>query len=479
MRKLLVSGIVAATAVLGCAGAALAEAGNAGTTGTAGAVNADGPAGAAIARLAGSANTADRLAAFRLERLLAQRPQASGTGSLYLAGGLSCGTPSDCLAIGMAGNAHSGPLKPAVERLHAGAWKSVPVKVPVGAVMADLGAVSCKAATYCLVVGQSLSDLPPVGGNGLTPLVLSWNGTALTRVAAPPAPKADAVEEILGVSCVAVGQCVVTGVGSAKASGDTVQFVWTLNGATWKVTAIPEPGTGGGSVPPPTGPGAASGTRTLTNTTFAGLRCFTLTSCVATGETDVITGSGPGTSITITPLAASWNGTAFTSLNAPVPSGTSDAMFEALSCVSPHACALDGVAADKTSADALGFAEVWNGKTWAVTKWAGPKGGTDAELLGVSCTRADRCIAVGEHGSGTTSAPAALAWSGSKWKLLSVPGAGKGKTAVFATVSCPLSGWCVATGETGTMTKSSPALVPLAGYFHHTAWTYGPMFPAA
>jgi hypothetical protein len=467
MRKVLISGLVAATAVLGCAGAALAEAGTSGGASTAIAAGpATGAAKAAIARLAGSKSPAARVAAFRLERLLAQRPQASGSGALYIATGLSCGTPSDCLAIGMAGSTHSGPLLPAAERQHAGTWKSVPVKAPTGSVMTSLDGVSCKAASYCVVVGESLSDLPPIGTNGMSPFVLSWNGTALTRIAAPPVPKADSFAEMLALSCVAVGQCVAVGTGTAQATNDTVQFVWTLNGGKWAVTAITEPGTG-------------STTGTSTSTMFEGLRCFSLTSCVAMGETDVITSTATSGSITSTPLVARWNGTSFTSLNVPVPSGTADAVLNGLSCASSHACAVVGLAAAKTSSNALGFAEVWNGKTWTVTKWTGPKGDTDAELLGVSCLSAVRCMAVGEHGTSTTSAPAALAWSGSKWKLLPVPGAGKGKVAIFESVSCPLSGVCFAAGETGTMSKSAPTLVPLGGYFHHTAWKYGPMFPAA
>jgi hypothetical protein len=243
------------------------------------------------------------------------------------------------------------------------------------------------------------------------------------------------------------------------------------------VTAITEPGT---AIPPTTaGPGSGAGASPSTATDYQSLHCFSLTSCVAIGESDATTVDATGTSLLSSPLAGYWNGKAFTSLNVPTPGGTSDALLNDLSCTSSHACAVVGLAAEKTGSDALGFAEVWNGKTWGVTKWTGPKGDTDAELLGVSCLSAVRCMAVGVHGTGTTAAPAALAWSGSKWKLLPVPGAGKGKVAIFADVSCPVSGRCVATGETGTMSKSNPALVPLAGYFNHTAWKYGPMFAAA
>ena len=201
---------------------------------------------------------------------------------------------------------------------------------------------------------------------------------------------------------------------------------------------------------------------------------------MAIGESDAVTATPTDITDTSTPLAASWNGTAFTSLNAPAPGATGDAAFNDLSCVSSHTCALVGETWTTSSDSAsLGFAEVWNGKTWAVTKWSGPKGDTNAALLGVSCTSAVRCIAVGAHGSDTTAAPAALAWGGSKWTLLKVPGAGTGKAAVFEGVSCPVNGKCVATGQIGTIERVQGHALAAGRVLERPAWKYGPMLPAA
>ena len=156
-----------------------------------------------------------------------------------------------------------------------------------------------------------------------------------------------------------------------------------------------------------------------TETVYTELHCVSLTSCVMIGDSTDTTDSGGDT-----PLAASWNGTAFTELNAPQPAGV-----------------------------------------------------TEAELNDVSCTSAVRCIAVGDHGTDKSGTPAALAWNGSKWTLLKVAGPGTGKAAAFEAVSCPVSGKCMTTGTTGEADYSTGT--PIAGYWNGRAWKYGPMLPAA
>ena len=120
---------------------------------------------------------------------------------------------------------------------------------------------------------------------------------------------------------------------------------------------------------------------------------------------------------------------------------------------------------------------MWNGKTWTVTKWTGPKGDTIADLNDVSCTSAVRCIAVGDHGTAKSGTPAALGWNGSKWTLLKVAGPGTGKAAAFEAISCPVNGKCLTTGVEGKADGSTGTAI--AGYWNGSAWKYGPMLPAA
>jgi hypothetical protein len=66
----------------------------------------------------------------------------------------------------------------------------------------------------------------------------------------------------------------------------------------------------------------------------------------------------------------------------------------------------------RTRAGQIGhnLAERWNGRTWRAVRTAGPGGGLSA----VSCTRAIRCIAVGQAGNLIL----AERWDGIRWRLL-------------------------------------------------------------
>jgi hypothetical protein len=86
-------------------------------------------------------------------------------------------------------------------------------------------------------------------------------------------------------------------------------------------------------------------------------------------------------------------------------------------------------------------------------------------------------MAVGAQGTAKAGAPAALAWTGSKWTVLKVPGPGTGKVADFEGISCPVNGKCVTTGAVGKASGSTAS--PIAGYWNGSAWKYGLMLPAA
>ena len=456
MRNIVMSGLVAAAALLGCAGPAFAGTGMTVTTGVVTAAPGGKTAETAFRQAIGASYPANsavgRIAASYLGRLAAQPLASASTSNITAGTKISCASPTACLSIGMheVSTSTTSTVTPFAARLHAGTWKAVPVKMPAGSTFTALTDVSCKAATYCLAVGVAA-----LKAGGIATVAATWNGTALTPVAAPPMP-AHTPGYPEAVSCVAVKSCVAIGFGSNDTGTVISTIIWTWNGATWARAVVP----GTAHVVP----------------LYAGLRCFSLTSCVAAGHLDVaISGAGSDT-----PMAVAWNGTSLTSLNPGLNVGVDNsAQFNALSCVSPHSCV--AVGAQNTGSSVWGstgsFAEVWNGKTWAVTKWSGPAGDTTAVLLGVSCTSAVRCIAVGTHGTAKAAAPAALAWNGSKWTVLKVAGPGTGKAAYFAGISCPVNGKCLTTGATGKPDGSTAT--PIAGYWNGSAWKYGPMLPAA
>ena len=458
VRKIVMSGLVAAAALLGCAGPASA---GTGTTPTAGAVTAS--AGGKAAETASLQALAARYPAVSvasfLGRLSARAEASATTTDVSVGTGISCASPTACLSVGVheTDTGSSQSVTPIAARLHAGTWKAVPVKMPKGAQLAIPTGVSCKAATFCLVTGFAVRDSVAGSPPAFVPFALAWDGTTLTPIAPPPLP-AHTIGETGGVSCVAVSSCVAIGIAAADINAGTGTgtriIIWTWNGKTWARTTVPEADPG-------------------TETVYTVLHCFSLTSCVMIGHSTDTAGSGGDT-----PLAASWNGTAFTDLNAPLPAGVRAAAFNGLSCVSARSCAVAGSGyTGNSGTPSPAFAEVWNGKTWTVTKWSGPKGDTQAELTGVSCTSAARCIAVGDHGTDKSGTPAALAWNGSKWTLLTVTGPGTGKAAAFEAVSCPPNGTCITTGVTGKPDYTTGA--PIAGYWNGRTWKYGPMLPAA
>ncbi len=378
------------------------------------------------------------------------RPQDSGGGSLSFESEntVSCGSATACLSVGVSISSSAG-FTPVAERWHAGAWKSVPVKTPKGASLPLLNDVSCKAATYCMAAGEYATFSG--SGSGIHPYMLTWNGSSLTQIAAPPVPKAYELSILSGVSCFAVNRCVATGVGDVPANQqESVQFVWTWNGTKWTVSTVLFAGS--------------------TFEMFTGLHCFSPSSCIAIGASATPSSTGGDA----TSVVARWNGKTFTDLKAPLPSGVSGG-FTGLSCVSAHSCAVVGLedASSSNPTPRVGLAEVWNGKTWTLTKWRGPTGATEAELRGVSCTSAVRCIAVGAHGTAKAGAAAALAWNGVKWAVLKVPGPGAGKSAVFDGVSCPVGGSCIATGETSKVAGSTDTAI--AGNWNGRGWRLGPL----
>jgi len=355
---------------------------------------------------------------------------------------VSCVSVTSCLAVGY-GVDSKGHVVPAAESLHAGTWKAVSTaRAPgISTLTSVLSFVSCKAATYCLAVGQYM-------GNGTIPYVMTWNGTALTPVVKLPMPKPDYdVEEVGPVSCTAVNSCVVFGSGldaAATTPGNMVAavYAWTWHGSKWSLTKTDVPG----NVVP----------------VINAARCFSLTSCVLAGATNPLYGSRD----TLTPLLATWNGKALTPMKPAVPSGTKQAWFTSVSCVATTSCAAAGLRA--TGSDTSAFLDVTGGHGWNLTKWGGPSGTTGAVLDGISCVSRSRCVAVGELSTAKTSVAVALAWNGTKWTVTKVPGPGTGKISFFSGVSCPAAGNCTAIGQTGRSTAGIGS--QLAGHWNGSVW---------
>ena len=143
-------------------------------------------------------------------------------------------------------------------------------------------------------------------------------------------------------------------------------------------------------------------------------------------------------------MLATWNGKAFTA-------AAGGSREPRLRDASPTSVVLLAVALRRdrasTSAPArhprrrVRFAEVWNGKSWTATKWAGPKGSTIAGPvrcvlhLGDQLRRGRRVRA-----RRRSLTPPPLSFNGTKWSVVTVPSAGSGLFSDFEGVSCPKPG---------------------------------------
>jgi hypothetical protein len=174
---------------------------------------------------------------------------------------------------------------------------------------------------------------------------------------------------------------------------------------------------------------------------LSGVACGSATNCVAVGERSS-TSSGPGGT-----LAEKWNGTNWSVVTSPDPSGSTGAILNGVACSSAKSCLAVGDYFTSSHAT-LPTAESWNGTKWSVVKVPVTSGQTGAYLASVSCAAAKNCQAVGASGTSGVIDDNTLAesWNGSKWTIVPSPSPVPGKPNYLASVACPATTECWAVG---------------------------------
>ncbi len=279
---------------------------------------------------------------------------------------------------------------------------AVPSLAALGKTAHQLSGVSCPAVKECVAVGSNQYSNDGRGG----PLAATWNGKAWkgTTLALPAGGVSGA---LFAVSCPTTKKCVAVG----QYSGGLLVESW--NGKAWTPAGLP----------------ALKGDA---RDNLTGVSCATATSCVAVGIA-----AGASDSL---PLAATWNGSAWTvSHVVSVSIGSLFSNFNAVSCPSAKSCMAVG------SANGAVLTASWNGTSWKpLPKPAG------FSLTGVSCVSASDCVVTGN----TADIAAGVAkvagfadkWNGSKWSALPLPWPKSGNS-YLASVSCPKAGSCAAAGS--------------------------------
>ncbi len=256
-----------------------------------------------------------------------------------------------------------------------------PTTAPAEASSSDLLGVSCTSQASCIAVGNAERTGESGGNEPLGAFAEFWNGTEWTLF--QDAVPVNGTPMLSAVSCVSTTFCVA--VGEVISADRTTALAESWNGTSWAVMPSPRP----------------------TRSDLAGVSCPSAASCVAVGSTDGH------------PLAVHWDGTDWTVLKTPSLPYPHYGALQAVSCVLANVCVAAGYyqARHEQAAAAPGaLAERWNGRRWTLQR-ANPRPiSSDSTLLGVSCTSASSCTAVGaswpEEGNGYPGKPLAEHWNG-------------------------------------------------------------------
>jgi hypothetical protein len=310
-------------------------------------------------------------------------PSPVGRGAFF--DGVSCGSTTNCVAVGYSqGSGGDFDLRRLLERWNGTSW-SVEVTPSAFSTMV-FNAVSCPTAQFCAVVGAN--------ENG--PSIDMWNGHAWSE-----RPVAFG-STLLGVSCVSAASCVAVGEGTRSQS-----LILRWNGAKWS-----------GVTPP------AHGATQLNAVT-----CVSAANCFAVGD-------GTGSSVA---LVDHWNGASWSVQDIQAPAGYMyGANLGGVACLSARSCYLVGYS-PATSGDRR-LAEHWNGRAWTISVTPGPAGDT---LFNAASCRSGQCVFVGSTGA----LPFVVRSNGSQFtdESVQVPPGG----ATLYGVACPTATNCFAVGGTG------------------------------
>src|SRR6185437_3916022 len=150
-------------------------------------------------------------------------------------------------------------------------------------------------------------------------------------------------------------------------------------------------------------------------------------------------------------LAERWNGTSWSIQPTPDQPGGDGSSLLGVSCTSAGACTAVGYYYNPGSNTTSTLAEAWNGTSWAIQPT--PRHATTVfqDLDAVSCTSPTACIAVGSVGYDTL----AELWNGTSWALQPTPGPATLVPRLAAGVSCTSASTCTAVWSTRNRTTAA------------------------
>jgi putative Ig domain-containing protein/cutinase len=329
-------------------------------------------------------------------------------GSSNVFHGVSCTSPSNCIAVGSYFATISDYPAPLAERWDGSTWTAQSMTDLPGS--AGLEGVSCTSPSSCTAVGSYRS-----GGNQWS-LAAYWNGAAWSTQATPN-PSGGSGYILTGVSCTSAASCTAVG-GYFNAAGTWVLLAERWDGSAWSIQDVPNPSSDSAS--------------------FNGVSCASATNCTAVGSYNVYTDNGG-----IQALVEHWDGSAWSVQDTPIPPGGSDHPLYGVSCVSATSCTAVGGYVARGNWQPL--AEYWDGNAWSIQAFPAESSGWI--LYGISCPSAANCTAVGTYGFGYDAQ--AEHWDGNTWSAQAVVNPSSGGSFPYNRlngVSCTTASNCAAVG---------------------------------
>jgi hypothetical protein len=258
-----------------------------------------------------------------------------------------------------------------------------------------------------------------------------------------PNPSGSQSSQFQDISCTSATACTAVGY-YAPSSGPVAQtLIESWDGNTWSIQPSPN----------------ASGPAGNLVSYLQGVSCTSASSCMAVGNSDDTSG--------VQTLAESWNGSTWTIVPTPNPSGSTISFLLGVSCFSSTNCFAVGYQS-ATGATTETLAEHWDGTSWSVQTTPDQNDSTSDRLAAISCASAARCSAVGEYqaNSGVENTMVEH-WNGSSWLIQPSPNPSGSVFNELGGISCTTATNCVAVGAAET---ASHTQVSLAEYWNGTTW---------
>lgn len=290
------------------------------------------------------------------------------TASSSILEGVSCTSPTHCMAVGFYHDGATNKYLPMAERWNGTEWELLTSTKSEGS-RSYLYDVSCSSSTSCMAVGFYQTEEPEYSKT----FAEYWNGSSW-ELKPPLNPETvggepSAEDNVLrSVSCVSSTDCKTVGwhLSSVKGSTQYESLAQHWNGASWVVKNTP----------------AVAG---KSDSWLEGISCSAANACTTVGYAS----AGHHDESIQQSLAMRWNGTSWSIQTTPNTEGGGRTYLYGVSCTSSTFCMAVG----------NGVTLRWNGSKWDWQLLPVPGGAYSLYPRAVGCYSSISCMAVGSYES--------------------------------------------------------------------------------